>query len=495
MSDVEQELVAELVSGPDVTRSVGSWTRRLIGMEANDGVALVGALNAHRGAAQWPGFVRELFGELYGLGTRPLAEAAAGGEWVAKILDIANGLPEWQELKARSEGDPWRCALGTDKAVRELAAELDDVLGDLPEKDPAEAAVDAADLEAASAADPDNARLRRAAAAARSLANVAAADAQVVADKLSDKAETVARMAMRAAAQEAHREIDDMDAALAGMGHGVGAGALTAVGAPTEAVAKALRENPSLRRIAAIAGRLRISAKKRQATKTSFGREEICDVEIGGDIQRLLPSEQVMLGDPDLEPLLLRKLMERQALQYRLRGSERAERGPIVVMMDGSGSMAGARHEWAMGVALALLEVAAMQRRSLALVHFGSSVVKHDVIANPRGLSLPKIIEMVTFFANSGTNIQACLEWVGDNLLGAEESLRGADVLLVTDGESGDFSPQVRALRDQYGACTYGIAICQHWREVNKAPLEDYHHVTDDQIRRGAENIEGVLGL
>ncbi len=505
-----EDRTRELVRGKDATRNVGRWTRHLMGRELEGAGALQEALEV-RDAPQWPAFTRELFGELYGLGTKalPEGERAPGSEWIGEVLEQAEQLPEWRELQARSEGDPWRCGLGTASAVRALEDVLADALDQLPDEDPQElqddaddAAKDAQDAEERARAVPsDDAEkaaddLAQAAKEAQDAADQAKAQGQQVAQAIADAdGGAKVRGALRVAAQEAHSELDEMEEAMAGLGHGHGAGALTAVNAPSEQVAEALRGNPELRRIAAIAGRLRMTAKKKQATKVDFGREEICDVEIGSDIQRLLPSELVLLADPELEPLLMRKLVENQAMQYRMRGTERAERGPIVVMMDGSISMKGARHEWAMGVALAMLEVAAMQHRALALVHFGSRVLKSDVVANPRRLTLPKLIEMVTYWGRSGTNIQSSLDWVGEHLLGHEEALKGADVLLVTDGESGDFSAQVKALRESYGAATYGIAIQTDWCAENQEPLEDYHHVTDKQIHGGTEDIGGVLSL
>lgn len=514
----EKKRADELVHGPDATRTVGRWPRLLMEREVAEDGALVMAVET-RETAQWPGFVRELFGELYGLGTKPLEPEAkrAGSEWIDVVLDQAAQLPEWQELRIRSEGDPWRCALGTHKAVNALEGALDEALDQLDDDDPQELQEQAqeargqADLveQAAQAADDDPSATEDEVAQA-SMAAVDAEDeaahleeardqalesAKAAAEQLAAGDGVELRKALRAAAEQAHGEIDEIEAALAGLGHGHGAGALTAVNAPTEQVAKALRDNPELRRIAAIAGRIRLSAKREQNTKCDHGREEICDIETGRDVQRLLPSELVMLADPDLELLLLRKLSEGQALQYRMRGTERAEKGPIVLMVDGSASMSGARHEWAAGVALAFMEVAAMQRRSFALVHFGSTICKHDVIENPRGLSLPKLIEMVCYFANSGTNIQDCVDWVKDTLIPDTGCLKGADLLLVTDGESGDFSANVEALRAEHGAATFGIAIETHWRECNREPLADYHRVTDAQIREGTEDIGGALAL
>jgi uncharacterized protein with von Willebrand factor type A (vWA) domain len=510
LDDTDHE--SALVRGPDATRKVGAWTRHLMGREIEGDGALRGALHT-RNEAQWPAFVRELFGELYGLGTKPIAEdeRATGSEWISEVLDQAQQLPEWQELKARSEGDPWRCGVGTANTVAQIEGMLREALDELPAEDPqelereaqeaadqADAAQDAADTTAPDAgqelAQEAADEAAQEARAAQRKANLAKDAAKAAAEWMRDDNGVAMRQALREAAQEAHEEIDEMEMAMAGLGHGDGAGALSAVNAPSEQVAEALRNNPKLKAIAMIAGRIRMSAKKQQATKSDFGREEICDVELGNDIQRLLPSELVMMADPDLEPLLMRKLVERQAMQYQLRGREKVERGPIVVLVDSSGSMNGIRNEWAMGVALAMLEVAAMQRRPFALCHFTGCIEAEYVVPDPRSLTLERLIEMVCFFANGGTNVGRALDGAGA-ILRRETALQGGDVLLISDGASGNFSANVEALFGEFEAGTYGIAIGSDWAECNKLPLVDYHQVDDQQIRAGAENIEGVLAL
>src|SRR6185312_10631442 len=85
---------------------------------------------------------------------------------------------------------------------------------------------------------------------------------------------------------------------------------------------------------------------------------------------------------------LLRDLVESRALQYKLEGSESLGKGPLVVCLDKSGSMAGAADIWATAVALALLEVAQRQRRPFALLSFDARV-KDEVIVAP-GEMLPE---------------------------------------------------------------------------------------------------------
>lgn len=492
---MDKATVREMVEGPDATLNVGKWVRRLAGAEVEQGGAFADALDSeYAELPSFKGFTRDVFGSLYGLGVMPSESPAPGSEWVSRVLEIAGQLPEWQALKARAAGDPWRCGL----AAAESVAALEDVLVGLVDKLPAgvdEAEAEAQELEAL-AAEPDaHSDQVDLAASARAKADALAAEAAAAAGEVlaPGQGESKVRKALRKAAAAGEEACDEVDAAMAGLGHGRGAGALSAVRAPADQIRAALRADARLARIAAVAGRVRLSAKKaQQGKRVVSGREEIADVEIGSDVQRLLPSESVLLADDDLELLLLRKLVEGQAMQYRLQGRERAERGPLVVLIDGSGSMAGARHEWACGVALALLEVAARQRRAFSVLHFDAKVQATFDFNNPRATSLSAVVDAVSFFSNGGTYVQAALDAAGAKIKAAGNALRNADVVLIGDGESGDFSAHVRALKAT-GIATYGVAIEASWSMQNRSGLAGYEHITEAQIEGGAEGAMGAV--
>jgi uncharacterized protein with von Willebrand factor type A (vWA) domain len=69
--------------------------------------------------------------------------------------------------------------------------------------------------------------------------------------------------------------------------------------------------------------------------------EETFDVELGRTLDRLLPPELLALRHPTLRRDLLRRHAEGQLLCYRLRGADERGRGPMIVCLDGSSSMAG----------------------------------------------------------------------------------------------------------------------------------------------------------
>jgi len=496
---MNKDLQREMVAGADVTLDVGKWVRRLAGEEIAQAGSFADAAGAGAGdkLSGFVGFNRDVFASLYGLGVNAVEAPAAGTEWARRVLEIANELPEWQALQARAAGDPWRCGLAAGEAVESLSKVLGDLASKMPE---GVSKADEEAQEAEAAADEPGAsdEVTECARGLRAQADALAAKADQVAGEVlaSGQGESKVRKALRLASKAAEEACDEVDAAMAGLGHGAGAGALSAVKAPVEQVRAALRSDARLARIAAVAGRVRCSAKKAQQGKRVVGgREEIADVEIGSDVQRLLPSESVFLADDDLELLLLRKLVEGQAMQYRLQGRERAERGPLVVLLDGSGSMSGARHEWACGVALALLEVAARQKRAFSVVHFDDGVRATFDFLKPRAASLADVVSAVSYFSNGGTDVQGALRAAGERIRKAPGALRDADVVLVGDGESGDFTVEVRALKAA-GVATYGVAIGASWSLANRSVLAGYEEVTDAQIKGGSEGaMTKVLAL
>jgi uncharacterized protein with von Willebrand factor type A (vWA) domain len=86
------------------------------------------------------------------------------------------------------------------------------------------------------------------------------------------------------------------------------------------------------------------------------------------------------------------------------KGTKKEGKGPIVVCVDNSGSMSGDRETWSKAVALALLEIATMQKRGFACIHFGGPSDALEIIEiNPgeKGI-LRKAVKVAEFFLNAG---------------------------------------------------------------------------------------------
>lgn len=172
--------------------------------------------------------------------------------------------------------------------------------------------------------------------------------------------------------------------------------------------------------------------------------DDLVGIHPAGDLLRMLPSESVMLGDPDLEYEFYRRYLERRLLSYqpkgmlprqrliplqpRDQGREEQQRGPFIVCVDTSGSMGGYPEECAKALFLALLKVAMAEQRPCFLMLFSTEVVTLEITAET---GLEKAERFLSMSFHGGTDLVPCLERALTQLE-APAFLR-ADVLMLSD--------------------------------------------------------------
>jgi uncharacterized protein with von Willebrand factor type A (vWA) domain len=140
------------------------------------------------------------------------------------------------------------------------------------------------------------------------------------------------------AVTEASKEVEECKEAANALGMGAGSPGSNDPRAVAE-LFRRVRNNPLLRRICELAGRYRRLAQSKQRRKTTHGVDDVVGVVLDGDVGRLLPSELVRLADDDLADDTLRRLVERQTMCREYQATEPVGKGPIVVIVDESGSM------------------------------------------------------------------------------------------------------------------------------------------------------------
>jgi len=221
-------------------------------------------------------------------------------------------------------------------------------------------------------------------------------------------------------------------------------------------LAARLKTDPRLRRMAELAGRMKRIAAAKRRQRVKHGADEITDVEQGGDLGRILPSELAKLSHPLLRLDFLRSLLERQVLQYELSGAETLGKGPVVVLLDKSGSMDGPRDEWATALALALLDHAQRDRRTYALLGFDARV-KFEAIVRPSA-PLPEAGLFVE--CAGGTDIALAMERGLEIIRTHPGALRKADLVLVTDGGADStLAGKLREEAARIDVTIYGLGI------------------------------------
>lgn len=228
------------------------------------------------------------------------------------------------------------------------------------------------------------------------------------------------------------------------------------------ALAKRLRNNPNLHRLAELIGAFSAFAFAMQHQKTDSLQTDIYDVEFGNDLGHVLPSEFGLLNNPITRLDFQRKYQERALMQYRLHGREMVGKGGIVCCIDTSGSMGLERDVFAKAVGLSLLRIAQSQKRSFYGVLFGgpSELKAWDLTHG----SANDILDFATFSFHGGTDFASPLTLAMDYLI-AEHEADGAmksDIVFITDGYCGvsdDFMRRLTEFKDRLGTRIFGVTI------------------------------------
>lgn len=286
--------------------------------------------------------------------------------------------------------------------------------------------------------------------AAREEAEREQEQAQELAEELAEQAEEIedtSRQAARAALDSAEEDIESTEAAIRTFTNGYGTGG-TGSGSggsgtmPLKekmSLAAKVGKSERLKQIAELTGRMTRIALQVQKSKIKHPPDEIVGVRLGDELSRVLPVELAQLGDPDLEALFFKKYIEGQLMQLDMIGSEKQGRGPIVVALDSSGSMAdllggkATKEAWSKAVTLALLAIARKQKRDFAVIHF-SHGQQMKVFEFARGEATPNdLIATTDYFIQGGTEYRY---WMQKALALVETSrFDRADVICVSDGE------------------------------------------------------------
>lgn len=386
-----------------------------------------------------------------------LDESRAGLGAVSIGESVLRSLREDRTLTSGDLLDLWGL-LGKDERAAEaeetakVAEELaEDARGEERDEDPdGEGSPGGAASAAAEAA-------RAAARAARSAARGAAAEREQKRRRVEASLDRVAARldrSLRRAAAEAATRVADLPEALAAWGSGLGAGGGRDPGRAID-LGRRLADDRRMRRLAELFGRVRESALAVRRKVFEQADEELHDVRAArglDDLARLVPAELVALRHPVLRRDFRRRLLDGGLAAWSLRGEDSRGRGPMVVCLDVSSSMAGDKELWSKAVALTFVELARRRRRRCHAICFSSGedgLRRFDL--NPGRsweVSLDRTLEFAAHFPGGGTDFEPPLEAAMKIL--ADREMRRGDLVLVTDGEcetSDDF--RERFLREK----------------------------------------------
>ena len=198
------------------------------------------------------------------------------------------------------------------------------------------------------------------------------------------------------------------------------------------ALVERIRKNTVLLETARHLGRLKELIRGKRKNGYAYGRGETYSLELGGNVSRALGAEFALLAAPETVPLFLRKLQRRGLKQYQRREPLCKGRGDIICMLDESDSARKAA-PWCKAVALALLDIAAAEKRRFAMIHFARRDNFHTDLFLPGAYTKEDMLRAAETFLGGGTDYVTPLKEA--LRLAEQEGFEKADMVFVTDGD------------------------------------------------------------
>lgn len=197
---------------------------------------------------------------------------------------------------------------------------------------------------------------------------------------------------------------------------------------------------------------IRRMEEERREIRTPHVPAEMRGIERSGEISRMLPVEASMLGHPKLRFLWHARRAERALVTYRIEGTDyekvlverdsfeeqekktpRPQRGPIMAIIDTSGSMHGLPEQVAKALVLEAVRTAHAEKRKCFLYAYSGpgNVTEHELSLTQEGIG--RLLDFLGFSFGGGNDEVGVLRKSLAKL--REENWKKADVLFVSDGE------------------------------------------------------------
>jgi uncharacterized protein with von Willebrand factor type A (vWA) domain len=258
--------------------------------------------------------------------------------------------------------------------------------------------------------------------------------------------------------------------------------------------------NHDLRKIVDFIGRREFDPPGDRIRLSPFGKNRIQTVHFSDSINNLLPMEAAKLLNPSLKRKFYADMLEGKLLSYQLLGKHYTgpprikPRGPMIVLVDTSGSMHGAPQTLAKSAILAMAKRMLSQQRDMKVILFASTSQHLEIELSSRKKMSEKFLNFLLYTFGGGTDFNTALASGLKSL--KEKDFQGADLFFITDGKSEISDELVLArweeTKKKYNAKVYSLIVGGSGAG-GLSKISDYTYLVEMEL--DSEGIGGVVRL
>lgn len=206
------------------------------------------------------------------------------------------------------------------------------------------------------------------------------------------------------------------------------------------ALAERMQRVPNLKDFLDEIGRMQQMMIEARQQPNAHEAQEITDITLGGRLSEVVASERLLLAHRRLRKLFYLKLAQNQLLVNHYEGKEPSGKGPLIMVIDVSGSTMGAPERWAKGFAMAGLDLCRRDDRDAGIAFFDTQIHPEGTFVFPKGRApegIPTLAlkcQVVEFYTGGGTDFRPPLEFAISQIEMTDGEWEHADIVIVTDG-------------------------------------------------------------
>lgn len=243
-------------------------------------------------------------------------------------------------------------------------------------------------------------------------------------------------------------------------------------------LAKKLANNPSLKELVRKLGALRQAwADRKRAHRSRTNYSDIVGAKFSDEITKAFPTEIALAATDQGRALFALKYSQKTLLtkDYEAKIKE-LDKGPVVMYIDISGSMAGDYELWSKAIAYVVAEECLKQNRATH-IHLFDTVIQKSIHLDKSRSDNDKLLNFVLgWTTKGGTSFCSVINHAVSEINLVEK----ADILMITDGDADVSDPFIRrltAFKQEHGVQWNTFCLGRQSSVVKR--FSDYVHKVD----------------